>query len=176
MLILFEFKKSDSNGPEILFEEDVKRQTTLNGPRSGDNEQKRSPSTAGESLAKDRSELPTSRSVATVPWKEVAPPGQGTGLRPFVVTTANLESAVSASDWGQRRIEAEEIWFVRATDREDAIYRIWDLLKPAMACVDAFDVVEMRALACRAEELCPSDETHIVKVATPWCAEVAFAN
>jgi len=104
------------------------------------------------------------------------PPGGGKELRPFIVTTASLESAVSALDWGDPRIEAEEIWLVEATDREDAISRMWDFLKPEIACVNAFDVAEMRALACAAENHCSSAKRPIVKIATPWSAEVALSS
>jgi hypothetical protein len=146
-----------------------------NGPKSGNNEQNQSQRTGGESLAKDRSELPTSSSVRTVLWSEVVPPGRGNGLRPFVVTTADVNTAVPASNWREPRIEAEEIWFIKATGREDAISRIWEFLKPNLACVDAFDVAEMRTLACAAEKLFLSEEQP-VKIITPWCAEVAFAQ
>jgi hypothetical protein len=169
-----EFKESDANGFEILFEGDVNNENS-NRPQSADNEQDKSQGASEESLAKNLRERPTSSSVPTVPWSEVAP-GHGNGLRPFIVTTANLESAVSASDYGQPRIEAEEIWLVRATGREDAISVIWKFLKANIASVDAFDVAEMHALARAAQKLCSSEENSVVKIATPWCAEVAFAE
>lgn len=147
-----------------------------NGPKSGDNQQDESQPTAREALAKNRSKAPASRSVLTVPWREVVPASKEGGLRPFIVTTGDLKSAVSASDFGERRIEAEELWLVKATNRENAIYQIWDHLKPNIACVDAFDVSELRALARAAESISSAGEEAVTKISTPWCADVAFAD
>jgi hypothetical protein len=159
-----------------LFERDVNSYFESNGPQNGDDGQQRSELKAGESLGKNESGLPTSLPIAVVPWKKIVGMDKGSGLRPFLVTTANLDSAVSAADWAPRRIEAEELWLVKATDREDAISRVSDFLKPKIACVDAFDTAVLRALARAAEGLRSVDEDAAIMIATPWCAEVAFAQ
>jgi hypothetical protein len=114
-------------------------------------------------------------SIVNVNWRDLAIEDQH-GLRPFIVTTADGENALYALDWKEGRIEAEELWLVQATDREDAIHRVWPFLKAKVLCVDAFDASELRALARAAEMLPLSGERPLIKILTPWCAEVALAG
>jgi hypothetical protein len=111
-------------------------------------------------------------SIADANWNDLVIEDQKEP-RPFIVTTADGENALYALDWKEGRIEAEELWLVQATDREDAINRVWPFLKPKVLCVDAFDASELRALARAAETLPLSEEHPLVKILTPWCAAVA---
>jgi hypothetical protein len=114
-------------------------------------------------------------SIANANWNDLIVDDQKEP-RPFIVTTADGENALYALDWKEGRIEAEELWLVQATDREDAIHRVWPFLKPKVLCVDAFDASELRALARAAETLPLSEEKPLVKILTPWCAAVALAD
>ena len=115
-------------------------------------------------------------SIAVAKWDELVTETQGEELRPFLVTTADAANALYALDWNERRIEAEELWLVRATTREDAINRVAPSLKPNVACINAFDASELRALARAADILSLSEEKPVVKILTPWCAEVALGD
>jgi hypothetical protein len=123
----------------------------------------------------NQSDPASSASITVATWDDLVIENQQE-LRPFLVTTADTQSAINGMVWSENRIEAEELWIVHAVNREDAISRVGSSLKPNIVCVDAFDVPELHALARATETLLVSKEKSLVKILTPWCAEVAFGE
>jgi hypothetical protein len=114
--------------------------------------------------------------LTTIHWQTVAHEKQSDSRRrPFLIITADATTADGVFSWGERRLEAEELWFVFASDRDEAIAQVYELLDPNIAAVLALDVNDMRSLAGAMEENSLKAEFP-VKVETPWCAAVALGS
>lgn len=109
--------------------------------------------------------------VSIVDWDSlvVRPTGEP---EPRLVITADAGSA-DMLQYGDRQLEAEELWILKADSTEEAVSALWDRLAPDVAVVISFTPTELRALAEAAENMIGSDPSTVAKILTPWSAVVA---